>query len=1020
MPLRTPSFSVLLVLVAATAWAGTDLDVFTAGAAVKPNVMIVFDNSGSMNGTVPYDPAQSYSGTYTGGTIYTRCRTWNTSCSCTATNTTWGSYTNPCGFQDVDHDGIEDRTTFTRRGNRLNYDAAPGDNRLTVAKQVVDNVLTDPANANVRFGLMTLNGIEHTPDTATCGASNSAYHNDKSILKAQVGTAIATLRTTVAGLTADDATPLAPRLVAAARYFRHDGYFTGVTDPIQYKCQKNFVVLMTDGRPQGEGDSLMSDYTGEFDYVEGFLGTPYDKNADGLDPDPAHDNPPPICVSTRTYCGRPVHSDDAEPCEYIWGGSDYLDDVAKKLKDDDLRTNLQDKQSISTYTIGFTVANSLLERTAQLGGGKYFAADNAAELAQAFTDTLTAIVADSESFMSPVVPLSQSARTQSGDRMYMGLFRPKSGGGMWAGNLKKYGVSSADGSMLDATGAPATGGDGELSTNAKSYWDGVPSGATVARGGVGELLLTRSTARTIYTNTPVTTLLADLTHATNRFQTSNALLLGTMLGLAATDTTGRTKLINFIHGLDSYDEDADGNTSEKRDWILGDIIHSSPLVVSYGTNNGLVLVGANDGMLHAFDDATGQELWAFIPDVVLPNLKNLVPGATSAKQYFVDSSPKLRVVGGKKYVVFGLGRGGSAYYALDISNKTAPKLHWRITNTGNFPNLGLTTSEPSFMKVGNAEMVFVGAGYNTNWDDPARTSASSSNTGRGVYVINLTTAGSGALLAGSRHAYLGGSIDVVPGNVAVLDVTGDGNLDRAYVGDLRGQMWRINASLTTTKLFTTPSGLRIFHGPDVVRDQGFLTVLFGTGDRSNPLRTDREDRIYAVRDRSASSPNLDEGDLEDVTTRVRQNGSSAEQDLIDDIDEEDGWYIRLNERSGEKVLASPTAFFDVFFTTFTPLSGPCDSGGDARLYALKYETGGIPDLTVDPDGDGNGSAVARSQRYDDIGKSIPSELIITLQKDGSSGFVMTSGGIDQTAAPELPNNVTPLEWRECSTAAPCN
>jgi hypothetical protein len=76
---------------------------------------------------------------------------------------------------------------------------------------------------------------------------------------------------------------------------------------------------------------------------------------------------------------------------------------------------------------------------------------------------------------------------------------------------------------------------------------------------------------------------------------------------------------------------------------------------------------------------------------------------------------------------------------------------------------------------------------------------------------------------------------------------------------------------------------------------------------------------------------------------------------------------------------------------------------------------------VDPDGSGPDSApaVARDQRFVVIGKSIPTELTVTIQKTGSSGFVASSGNVDRLPLPELPNNVTPLSWRECSSGVPC-
>jgi type IV pilus assembly protein PilY1 len=260
----------------------------------------------------------------------------------------------------------------------------------------------------------------------------------------------------------------------------------------------------------------------------------------------------------------------------------------------------------------------------------------------------------------------------------------------------------------------------------------------------------------------------------------------------------------------------------------------------------------------------------------------------------------------------------------------------------------------------------------------------------------------------------------IPSNVAALDFNGDKKLDRAYVGDLGGQMWRIDGSLTATKLFSSGGNRKIYYAPDVVRDQGFLSVFFGTGDRSNPLETTPVDRMYGIKDDNTS--NLTESDLKDVTTIVKQNGSGDEVTLKNELLTKKGWFIQLNQRPGEKVLASPSAFFSVFFSTFVPVSGVCNAGGDARVYELNYETGGIPDSKVqDPDGAGPQTAptVTRDDRFIVIGKSIPTELTVTIQKEGSSGFVASSGNVDRLPLPELPNNVTPLSWRECSTGVPC-
>src|SRR6185503_18918955 len=161
-----------------------------------------------------------------------------------------------CGFVDADTDGQDDRApSYVKNGNRRNFETDPtyATPKLSVAKTVVDTLLLDPANASVRFGLEILNGTSIPSDyTNTTQVSN--YHNDKSVLKAVVGTDHTSLKTIVDGLVATSGTPLANRTIVAARYFKHDGYFT-TADPIQYTCQRNFLVIMTDGRPQAEGNT---------------------------------------------------------------------------------------------------------------------------------------------------------------------------------------------------------------------------------------------------------------------------------------------------------------------------------------------------------------------------------------------------------------------------------------------------------------------------------------------------------------------------------------------------------------------------------------------------------------------------------------------------------------------------------------------------------------------------------------------------------------------------------------------
>ncbi len=173
--------------------------------------------------------------------------------------------------------------------------------------------------------------------------------------------------------------------------------------------------------------------------------------------------------------------------------------------------------------------------------------------------------------------------------------------------------------------------------NAISYWSSGPDGENVKRGGVGEILLNRSAARNIYTYLGTS---SNLTDSSNAFHLDNSTITPSKLGLPQNDDAGRNQVINFIHGKDAYDENGNNITNEKRDWILGSFIHSRPVVIHYGETDSVIFAGANDGMLHAFDDDTGEELWAFIPPSLLPNLKNL-NGDTI--EFFVDGAPKVYI-----------------------------------------------------------------------------------------------------------------------------------------------------------------------------------------------------------------------------------------------------------------------------------------------------------------------------------------------------------------------------------------
>jgi type IV pilus assembly protein PilY1 len=318
-------------------------------------------------------------------------------------------------------------------------------------------------------------------------------------------------------------------------------------------------------------------------------------------------------------------------------------------------------------------------------------------------------------------------KTTAGDKIYLALFQPNQDR-MWSGNIKKYRVVQSGtnvGQIVDMDGAPALDDHGQIFATAHSYWPSPISenrmdGIDVERGGVGDILRNRSSARNIYTYLDTN---INLSHASNGFTTANASITPDLLGLLASDNAGRDKLIRFIHGYDAYDDDGNGNTDEKRDWILGAFLHSRPLVVHYASQS-VIFVGSNDGMLHAFNDDSGEELWAFIPRNLLNKLQAL---HADVLESFVDGSPKAYISYNtdgsisQAVLIFGERRGGNHYYAIDVTNPEAPRYLWKISpDMTGYAELGQSWSIPNIGKIASGQgekwVAFLAGGSDENQD----------------------------------------------------------------------------------------------------------------------------------------------------------------------------------------------------------------------------------------------------------------------------------------------------------------
>ena len=331
------------------------------------------------------------------------------------------------------------------------------------------------------------------------------------------------------------------------------------------------------------------------------------------------------------------------------------------------------------------------------------------------------------------------------------------------------------------------------------------------------------------------------------------------------NTTTAERMINYLRGDTFYELlSGNGGVFRDRDSLLSDIVHASP--VPYRWNQslpGVVFVGANDGMLHVLDETTGDERFAYVPNLVFSNLKELTIDPYVHK-YFVDSEPYIAKLGslGSTILVGGLGRGGRGYYCLDISDvsnatldaeaSAASIVKWEYPVNSDpedksvDPDMGYSFSQAYAVNSAAGWVVIFGNGYD------------SQNGEAVLYVLRLNSDGSLASPTPTKiRTYAGDNGPNCNGlsTPALIDVNLDGLVDYAFAGDLLGNMWKFDLRDSSTSnwevaynelsdgsgmprpLFQAKnaSGFRqpITTRPDVMRPcvagrAGYF-VLFGTG-----------------------------------------------------------------------------------------------------------------------------------------------------------------------------------------------
>jgi type IV pilus assembly protein PilY1 len=682
------------------------------------------------------------------------------------------------------------------------------------------------------------------------------------------------------------------------------------------------------------------------------------------------------------------------------------------------------QQNVIVHTVGFglagtsdeAAANDVLATAATNGGGQFYSANSSAELEAALQDAIRRIVAATFTFATPVVPTTS---TTGSTKAYLAAFQSDPSRPFWKGYLKAYQRDSNGLVPVDANGVPLS---------SALVWE------------AGQVLsTTSSTSRTIKTVTSLSTSSSGSsttgTGPLTSFEKSNGDVTTSHLGVST--STERDRIIDFLRGVDVLDEDNDSNTTEERSWKLGDIFHSTPVLVtppvlalndaSYqafkttqASRTTVAIAGSNDGMLHAFRETDGAELWAFIPPGLLNDVKNLT--STSADHlFYVDASPiaaDIKISGNwKTIVVFGLRRGGNHYYALDITNTSSPSFLWSFTDT----KMGETWSEPAIgkLRIGGADkfVMFVGGGYDT---------AQNNASGKAFFAIDLAT---GTKLweyyndsTSDDRQYMNFSIAANP---TAVDLSNDGYVDKVYVADVGGQVWKFDVSANATSSW---AGKRVFvaspsqanppttgeyypaqgmyGSPTLAFDNSLNVWMFiGTGDRNHPNNT-ATNRFYGIKEDTSMANNnfLTESNLANVTS---SNATAA-----------NGWFFHLG--TNEKVLAPANVFNQaVLFSGFTPTSTvTCTSGGGtAKLYSVQMLTGyAAMNFST---GEALASTDATVTRSTTIGSGIASMPVVIVTPPPGTGNA-TASAITATTNQQLPNNPIPAPgflkqvrmWRE--------
>jgi type IV pilus assembly protein PilY1 len=822
----------------------------------------------------------------------------------------------------------------------------------------------------------------------------------------------------------NSSTPLRGALSKAGRIYGHK--ISGAADPVQYSCQQNFTILSTDGywntnnetgsygplgltgsnvgdldggsteRPMYEGSTASSNsladvakYYYDTDLRTSALGNCTGALGAGID----------VCDNNVF-----VSSTDNNVQQHMTtftiglgadGVLDYSGDYTTIKKDTATVTYpAPTTGSIDFYNLinGYgspTVNwpnpfanNATAERIDDLwhaavnGRGEYFSAKNPDTIYSGFQQALASIqsrvgagAAAATSTLNPV----------SGDNFaYVASYTTVK----WTGNIEARTIDTVTGAVSES-----------------AVWcaeNVVPDNASVTAcsGTLASKVGASSDSRTIYMKNganlqPFT--YANLTSAgLNSYFDSGYLSAhlsqwGSLTGAQQTLAAG-DNLVKYLRGQYGYDDRA-SNTDKLyryREAVLGDATESKPAFIGKPTFNytdpgysafaaanasraGVVYLGTNDGMLHAFDANSGNELWAYVPTAVIPNLWKLADEnyATMHANY-VNGSPVISDICTanctdaatavwKTILVGGLNGGGRSYYALDITTPSSPVLLWEFS-ASNDSDLGYTFGNPVITKKADGTwVVLVTSGYNNGTISGDGVTANTiAGNGQGyLYVLN---ASSGAIIT---KMGTGAGSAATPSGLGKIAAWADNSVINntatyVYGGDLEGNIWRfdINAAVASgtnpLKFAALGATQPITVRPELGNVNGKRVIFVGTGkylETSDLSNTDQQS-IYGILDDDATTTLVNPRTSLTQQTLTTVGATRTASNNAVDFASGRGWYVDLPDSGERQNVDGQLESGTLLVPTTVPSDTVCSPGGYGWLNYFNYETGGPVDTNT--------------------------------------------------------------------------